>query len=523
MTESKRALPPLVSVVILCALSAALLRLLASAPTDADLMLLRFAGSGLRFQLAPVYGGDVAVFPLTPALLAVLSRILAMPTALWLLSSLAVGMAAFFLLNRGSWFVALAYIVGVLLAPAPATLIMVALALAALDAVRYRRWFLAGLLIGLAVLADPLGSVPGLLILISLVRGASWREARIYALPAVLIPAIILGGMVAAFHPLQIVNIAPGGIILVVPILAMVGLVRARRADDGNGILVAWSGLAALTALWTGGALPVAAILPGALALAASASPRGLVLIAALVDLGLHVILLPTPSNPAIDVGQWLGAHSDPGTLIATADLGAVGYANLNRPIIDLSQQLQPTAFDSTFFFRFAPDVITLREGAAVPWSGFATTYAKIYNAGDLNVYVRVNNWAPLQDHGVDVNLSAKLGRDDLRLVNVAIADTLHPGDLVRVRLDWTLANPANFPIDIKLDLLPGSGPGASTLDTIPKEMWRAGAVSTYHMLALPKDAAEGRIRLFINVGARAGTYNVLQIAEVEVKKGEQR
>src|SRR5439155_2328082 len=128
---------------------------------------------------------------------------------------------------------------------------------------------------------------------------------------------------------------------------------------------------------------------------------------------------------------------------------------------------------------------------------------------------------APLDDHGVDVNFSAKLGRDDLHLSNVAIGNTLHPGDLVRVRLDWELAYQPSFDVEIKLTLLneQGAPVAGMPIDRVPPDQWHVGKVSTYHLITLPNETPAGKLSLYLGVGIRAGSMGELKVAEVSVMR----
>ncbi len=126
--------------------------------------------------------------------------------------------------------------------------------------------------------------------------------------------------------------------------------------------------------------------------------------------------------------------------------------------------------------FRYAPDVVVLRDGESVGWENFATTYALMYRSGALSVYQRVVNWSAMDDHGVDLNQSARFDPQDMRLVNVGIGRLLRPGDLVRVRLDWQLRYVPRQTVEIKLNLLGDDGlPVAGVIDRLPAEVWQQG------------------------------------------------
>lgn len=153
-------------------------------------------------------------------------------------------------------------------------------------------------------------------------------------------------------------------------------------------------------------------------------------------------------------MGMWLAENTAPDALIVANEAALIGYHAMPRPILDLDGRLMPVERDRFLMIRHAPDVVVLREGESVGWENFATTYAQVQRVGTLSVYQRVVNWSALDDHGVDVNLSARFNRADMRLVKVGIGRELRRGDLVRVRLDWQLAFAPRQTVEIKLNLL---------------------------------------------------------------------
>lgn len=219
----------------------------------------------------------------------------------------------------------------------------------------------------------------------------------------------------------------------------------------------------------------------------------------------------------AAQVGMWLTENTTPDALILANEAYLIGYYALPRPILDLDGNLMPLERDPFLMIRYAPDVVVLREGESVGWANFATTYAQLYQIGALRVYGRVVNWSRLDDHGVDVNLSARFNRQDMRLVNVAIGREVRKGDLVRVRLDWQLQFAPRQTVEIKLNLLGADGiPVAGVIERLPPELWRTGAFSTYHAMLLPANTAEGTLRLFLGVDINAASLADLQVASVQ-------
>jgi hypothetical protein len=217
-------------------------------------------------------------------------------------------------------------------------------------------------------------------------------------------------------------------------------------------------------------------------------------------------------------IGAWLAENTAPDALIAANDAALIGYHALPRRILDLDGALAPVQRDRFLMFRYAPDVVVLRDGESVGWDNFSTTYAQVFQSGTLSVYQRVVNWAALDDHGVAVNLSARFARQDLRLINVAIGRALRAGDLVRVRLDWQVQFVPRQTVEIKLNLLGADGiPIAGVIDRLPPEVWQRGGFSSYHLMVLPPNAAEGALRLFLGVDVNAASLADLQVAEVRL------
>lgn len=339
----------------------------------------------------------------------------------------------------------------------------------------------------------------------------------------------LLGALYAALMLVQ-----PSPMLTVMLALSLCSLLLLR---DGKPLLAGVSvGLAMLSA-------PYAALIALALAFLAAAQSwsawRRFVASAAFLPLSAALTLqavyapshvaLPLPNwtrlaqyadldepPDAQQVGVWLAENTAPDARIAANDAFLIGYYAMPRRLLDLDGQLMPVQRDRFLMLRYAPDVVVLRADESVGWENFATTYAQVYQSGALRVYQRVVNWSALDDHGVDVNLSARFKRDDMRLVNVSIGRELRRGDLVRVRLDWQLKFAPRQAVEIRLNLLRADGiPVTGTTDRVPSALWQTGAFSTYHAMLLPSDAPEGELRLFLSVDVNAATLANLQVASV--------
>jgi hypothetical protein len=515
--------------------------------SEANFSTYRFAqnvrtGRGLVFDAV---GSEITTFPLAPLVLALVAGPGNLALGGALVAGVAAGVAAWLLtlLASGQIVAGLALVGALCIQPSPVIALMFALALAAIEYARLERWRVAGALVGLASLAAPQAIIPAILLLALAYRqpGAVWK----YALPAALIPALGLVALLGWTGARDVVSLVPTGWPLALAALAALVLLwklwRGERLPATTALLIAWSTAEALLALVTGSA-PTAAFAPGAilavLALsqgtATPTAPRraavALIVIAAVtVDalLSLGGVARPSASisgQADVEAGQWIAANTPDDATVATDRIGALALV-VGRSIHDLSGRLGGAPPDPFFIAREAPDIVVDQPGLAGRESlepGLAAFYSPVSDIEPLTIYRRDTTLAPVDEHPVDVNFSATLGRDDLRLVGVGIGDTLHPGDLVRVRLDWQLAHVPGFDVQIKLDLLTPefAGLGGAT-DDLPPERWRAGTMRTYHAFVVSPDAAPGPASLYINVGIRAATMGIVKIADVQVAAGE--
>jgi hypothetical protein len=111
----------------------------------------------------------------------------------------------------------------------------------------------------------------------------------------------------------------------------------------------------------------------------------------------------------------------------------------------------------------------------------------------------------------------------DIHLVGVA-ADKptgyiFVPGDLLRVRLDWSLERPAPRPVMLDIRLTTAQGEIGATLDHVAPSSFRAGLYSTYHAIRLDGDRARyaGESTLTLAVRINDGTIARHEIARFSV------
>lgn len=504
--------------------------------SDPNFVLYRFSAEmrGGHSLLYGMVGGDLTTFPLAPLLLTGLSGLGVDPQlGGWLVSVIALALGGY-LLSRVStqgWIAGTAFILAGLAQPSPAALLMVVLGLGAVIAAQKGHWLISGVLGALALSADPYALL--LVLLLGVWASAvGWGALRRMAFPTLAL-GLFMVGLLKVYEVSGWLSLSSPEISVVLPLMALGALIVKQKAIPPSvAVLGAWAALSTALALLSG-TLPNSAILPGVIGLAVllleSHPARLIVIVAAFLDLGLGVIVgLPfnTPDHDglpdAVQVGQWVSANlrSEDSLVIDTFDsTGLLGFYAHTR-IIDLRR----TKVDPTFLIRYAPDVLALHAAApGVPPEMLANRYVHVQQSGDIALYVRVVNWSDWQDHGVDVNFSAGLDRDDLRLVNVAVGSVVHPGELVRVRLDWVLAHKPTFngEVEIKLDLLDPnfSGFAPGVLDKSLASVWTQGAYSTYHLIDLPSSAPEGQGSLYLNLSIRAANVGTLKIADITVKR----
>jgi hypothetical protein len=200
----------------------------------------------------------------------------------------------------------------------------------------------------------------------------------------------------------------------------------------------------------------------------------------------------------------------------------AVAYFASEAQVIDVRGQML-NQIDRLFLLpRYAPDVLLISPDL-LDEASLANRYTLLEERPGVRLFARVVEWAGFVDHGVDVNYTASTGRQDLRLYNVAIADRIVPGQVVRIRLDWEVRFSPQFeePIELKMNLLDANFAGISSdaIDKIPGHLWPVGKFSTYHTLTTRVDGAEGLYGLWLNVQIRGAIVSTLKVADVEVKR----
>lgn len=430
--------------------------------------------------MLPTADALTPVYPVIPFLLASLQTLgLSPEVAALLLGVVASIIVAICIAALGGvWWAALGVIIAAGLSGNAPDIALLALGLLGVLAADRSRWRVAGVLIGVACGAHPVAFLlAGLLAIMAHNANHSGRYLSTLAVTCtlLLLPALLTGQPIAAF-PL-------GWAMPIALLLTLLSLWQQSAPQVTIRLLPAWLALTMLL-------FPIHWALPRA-----------------------------TPDVQA--AGAWITANTSPEATLATTQLWQLAYA-ANRPVVLSSNE--PTAtWDRAFFVRHAPAVVALPTGTLPAWSDFATTYARTFNAGGIDVYQPVVQFTALTTRSVMQVFNGNMAfRRDLTLVGAALAEEVQPGQMVRVWLDWHLAAVPSFDVTLSLSLHPrdpAAAPLVTRADVFPPAAWRVGTVRTYHLLPLPADlsADAGEIALTVGVGVRGGSLGRHEVARARL------
>jgi len=508
-------------------------------PQDADNYIpYRFAanlrdGYGLVYRLAGE--ADVTTFPLVPGIIAGLANVgLAPPAGGLLVVGLSLALAGFLLarLSGNRWSVGVVYITVGLLYPAVTLQPMIALGVGAVWLAARKQWAFAGVLLGLALLTDPY-AIPLALLLIVVAIAESWRSLWRLALPTSGLVGVGFGTLMLVYQPARIVYAAAFGLPLFTFFVGLgvviVYCLKRPAIPPVETTLALWGVIAVVSGALSRQFPTMMLVLALVILLfnvpMAAALRWGMASFIVVGEVVFFLIFTPLFASPQNGMGAWLSTQLSRETLLATDQLGQTAYDAGTR-ILDLSGQigaLNRSSIALAFLSQYAPDAIA---SVGVAPEGLAGLYAPVNEfalgtSETLTVYFRVVNWSAIVDHPVEINFSESVGRSDLRLVGVGLGDPLHPGEYVRVRLDWETAYPATFQGEfaLKLDLLDAafSGYAPGVVTTIPAANWGKGRFSTWHVMVLPKDTPTGAAALWLNLTVRGGNLPPVKVAEVQI------
>jgi len=218
-------------------------------------------------------------------------------------------------------------------------------------------------------------------------------------------------------------------------------------------------------------------------------------------------------------VGEWLNAHSSPDQTVGAIEIGVIGYY-ADRPVVDLLGLLQPDVSRAIgrgdLFYaipHYLPDYLVLGEGLFVygewlgqdPW--FLANYQVVAEFEDerfwgspLVVLERVSvDIPPMETYEV-----AEVIIPGLVLSGFALDRThVHPGDSLRVRLDWQREDQAmRQELQIITYLVDDTGAvGDLRAKTYRTGMWPVGEVASFYMpIQLSESVASGTYLLRVRV-----------------------
>jgi hypothetical protein len=487
--------------------------------TSANFIIERFSQNVLTYNTpAPI----VTTYPLAP---------LTFPIDTFSRSATMVALAAFALakLLGNRWVAGLALIVALFIAPSYADVLMLGLALSGLWALRERFWTLGGALLGASILAEPMAIPLAIFALLLVIREGG--SAGRYALPAALIPIIGYTANTLATGTTIYVNVAGGVIPVGLSVTALMAIIfrfADIRRNPYAAVLVAWSASAGIIA-FSGSTLPSVAVIPGAIAVLSLTPLPIMCLIIAFADASVNLSgnplyrrdlgIIPEIPDNGFSV-EAIIAHMqsvDPNVVIASDNV-LMHSLFINRPVLDTSGYVQldiaPNDYDAQFFIQHAPDALILRDGAQVAWENFATTYALTSKEDGFNLYQRVVNFTPLTDRPVEVNFGASIPQADLYIVGAGVAESVRPGDLLRVRVDWRSEHPPTRDVEIRLSLKAADGSViAGTVNRLPP----GELGSTYHLIPLPFEIAPGELILTVDIGVNGGYFGERELARITV------
>ncbi|MBI5929967.1 MAG: hypothetical protein HY862_11695 [Chloroflexi bacterium] len=423
--------------------------------------------------------------------------------------------------------------------------------LGGLELATYSRWRLAGVVAGLAVLAQPTGIIGAVLIgIFALIQENSrsfwrlvWLPGAIWAGVAIVIYGFDgLAGLVLDLYPS--VDLA-WQVILWLGLLMAGGLTISRFpwSDEARPmlILVVWAVGDVLAHLIfsnhaiesTSLGLGVALILTGLSRWPFLKNLQIPMLAGTTVFMGLILIIATPQTSKSVQDDQRLAGYLGDAKVYAHDRSDALTVELEGDEIYRLDGRRSP--FIDGFLRRedreslliaLAPDVlyfnhtngplasIDLQSPGLV---GLNYTQQPLDEAAPTRdgdeLWVRdsvIGKWG--DTHALDIDYSS-----DVTLVGYALDNTrLHPGETLRLRLDWQLDRPPTTPMGVYVSLLDITGnPIVSIFPRFEPVTWQPLEISTYHALLIPADAQAGLLNVSVTLDYKAATLNQAHIASV--------
>lgn len=423
--------------------------------------------------------------------------------------------------------------------------------LVGLELVTHTKWRWAGIVAGLAVLAQPTGLIGAALIgIYALSHEQGRRFWQLVWLPGVVWTGIAiavygfdgLGGLALDLYPQtdltwQVI------VWLGLLIAGGVAISRIKWSDESRSmlILVGW-GVGEIVAHFifssrviesTSLGLGVALVLVSVSRWPALKNFQVPILAGSAVVMGIILIIAPPQTEKSLKdeqrLAEYLGeatsyAHDRGDALTVELDGDEVYRLDGRRsPFIDALLRREDR---ESLLVALAPDVLYFNreEGPLADIDLESRGLAGLnYTQQSINENAPVRNGDELwvrdsvigewdETRTLDIDYSS-----DVTLVGYALDNTrLRPGETLRLRLDWELDRPPTTQMGVYVSLLDITGnPIVSIFPRFEPVTWKPLEISTYHALLIPEDAQPGLLNVSVTLDYKAATLNQANIGSV--------
>ncbi|MCC7447204.1 MAG: hypothetical protein IT324_07295 [Anaerolineae bacterium] len=415
-----------------------------------------------------------------------------------------------------------------------------ALSIAALDLALSSRWQQAGIIFAIAVLCRPEALLLAILILF-LLTNTKARWQYVFALILTLLLAVVglrlyygvllwdglltLKPEVAPFNVLSVLHLLPLGV------LAIWGWYRQKNdpvAALCGALVVLYVVIFTIVLQVSGNHIDSQLVAP--LSLLAVVGAHKL----KVPPIATYLFMLAVPLYIALTLGPQIcfGCYTPDHQYIEFTSEDVKDSKSVGAPSIDavLALQSSPQQFWLALDGQLQPDVKRLIERA--DYRSLLIRYAPetliVYNSPPQDRF-SASAWTQLDYRpankeymfrrnaliGTFVDQPANIPYGpDMRLVGLALdQSSLRPGQLLRVRLDWELARPADRPVTVDLQLTADNKSLAQARDEFAPSVFQAGRWSTYHTITLADDAQPGSLALNVAVIVNDGTVARVPVA----------
>ncbi len=417
--------------------------------------------------------------------------------------------------------------------PAPLTLTLI---LFALETGESNRWRQAGILAGLAILAQPEGALGAMALgIYALAKSSNWRYWQ-----TVWIPGVVWGIIATIYYTdgwlgrLATEGSTGESLLWISLFLIAAGILYYTQAPNWLWVLGLWGASEVIVRLLVYGEQAPIESLPLALTIAAGLVIGSKTLLAQqrLIGIGASLLALAaclviwspqTASNVQHDrdLGESLLLPASGNLLHDRGDAITGNMRDFDGSVYRLDGKRSPWVADfvergdyQSLIIATAPRYIYL-NGNNYPQVDLrsdtlqALDYHKEIDVlldpgqreGD-EMWVRRATIGSFGDsQTIDLTFSP-----DVRLESYALDQTrLQPGQPLRIRLDWQLERPPTAEITALISLLDANRNAImSIFPVFPAQVWESLELSTYHVLTVPEDAEPGLVSLEIALDYKA-------------------